>query len=140
MFKYLARLMMMSKQAVVTKNDKSSKRRSPPSGGDLGNKVNIGSVDMCTDTGPLGTTQIGEGGHEQNNSQTITLQVSQLLELLKLKMGYSEEGDQPEEIDDWKFTALVIDRVCVVFFGGLQICCSIVMALFTFKNFAALKY
>jgi len=72
--------------------------------------------------------------------QLLTLQLSQLLEVLKLRRS-DENGDKPVvEVDEWKFAALVIERTCVVFFGTFQVICSLTLVFFIFRNFAMSKY
>jgi len=45
-------------------------------------------------------------------------------------------GDEKSEAErsDWKFTALVLERLCVLFFGTFQIICSLTLALFIFNK------
>lgn len=76
-----------------------------------------------------------------NKSEMISLKVCLNLILNELKMiskKVKDDEDDENKILHWKFAAMVIDRLCMVFFA-LATLSSTIVILFTSKNFFRFK-
>ena len=105
--KDLSRQFLLRKQRI-----RELEKRTPPSVSLISNVKDVDNAIPMNDFPPLRSIRMNDGGVLNVKNELLAI----LNELRFITHKIKEDADNAEEINDWKFAAMVIDRLCVWIF------------------------
>ena len=102
--KDLSRQFLLRKQRI-----RELEKRTPPSVSLISNVKDVDNAIPLNDFPPLRSIRMDDGGILNVKNELLAI----LNELRFITHKIKEDQDNADEINDWKFAAMVIDRLCV---------------------------
>ena len=110
--KELSRQFLLRKQRI-----RELEKRTPPSVSLISNVKDVDNAIPLNDFPPLRSIRMDDGGALNVKNELLAI----LNELRFITHKIKEDQDNADEINDWKFAAMVIDRLCVWIFSMYMI-------------------
>ena len=105
--------------------------RTPPSISLLSNVKDVDNAIPLNDFPPVRTVRLDDGGSLLNVKNEL---LAILNELRFITHKIKEDNETEEEVNDWKFAAMVIDRLCIWVFSIYMIVTTLAIFLFRAPN------